>query len=142
MAMRQMPTGHLTPRDKTESISRQPSKGTLADYLAATIDEGIYNWREKPVECLPEGPLSRLHSDNHKLETNPSASSCLKGLVDSDWAADTIKRKSISRIIIMFAGGCIAYKSKYQDVIALSTTEAEFVAACDAGKIILFSDHS
>ena len=38
----------------------------------------------------------------------------------------------------MFAGGAIAYKSKYQEVIALSTTEAEFVAACDAAKIILF----
>ena len=38
----------------------------------------------------------------------------------------------------MLAGGCIAYKSKFQDIIALSTTEAEFVAACDAGKIILF----
>jgi hypothetical protein len=38
----------------------------------------------------------------------------------------------------MFAGGAIAYKSKYQDVIALSTTEAEFVAACEAAKVILF----
>ena len=38
----------------------------------------------------------------------------------------------------MFAGGAIAYKSKYQEVIALSKTEAEFVAACDAAKIILF----
>ena len=38
----------------------------------------------------------------------------------------------------MFAGGAIAYKSKYQEVITLSTTEAEFVAICDAAKIILF----
>ena len=38
----------------------------------------------------------------------------------------------------MFAGGAIAYKSKYQEVIALSTMEAEFVAAWDAAKIILF----
>jgi len=38
----------------------------------------------------------------------------------------------------MLAGGVIAYKSKFQDVIALSTTEAEFVAACDAAKMILF----
>lgn len=58
--------------------------------------------------------------------------------MDSDWAGDTVKRKSLSRIVILFAGGAIAYKSKYQEVIALSTTEAEFVAACDAAKIILF----
>ncbi len=41
-------------------------------------------------------------------------------------------------VIIMLAGGAIAYKAKYQDVIALSTTEAKFVAACDAAKMILF----
>jgi hypothetical protein len=38
----------------------------------------------------------------------------------------------------MLAGGAIAYKAKMQDVIALSSTEAEFVAACDAAKMILF----
>jgi hypothetical protein len=62
----------------------------------------------------------------------------MEGLVDSDWATDSTNRKSISGIVIMFAGGAIAHKSKYQEVIALSTTEAEFVAACDAAKIILF----
>jgi hypothetical protein len=72
------------------------------------------------------------------MQTKSSNSNDLLGLVDSDWAADSAKRKSISGIIIMLAGGCIAYKSKFQDIIALSTTEAEFVAACDAGKIILF----
>ena len=30
------------------------------------------------------------------------------------------------------------YKCKYQDVIAHSSTEAEFTAACDAGKMILY----
>jgi hypothetical protein len=38
----------------------------------------------------------------------------------------------------MYAGGAISYKSKFQEVIALSTTEAEFVAACDAAKMLLF----
>lgn len=38
----------------------------------------------------------------------------------------------------MLVGGVIAYKSKFQEVIALSTTEAELVAACDAAKMILF----
>jgi hypothetical protein len=38
----------------------------------------------------------------------------------------------------MYAGGAVRYKSKYQDNIAHSTTEAEFTAACDAAKQILF----
>jgi hypothetical protein len=38
----------------------------------------------------------------------------------------------------MYAGGAVGYKTKYQPVIAHSSTEAEFVAACDTGKMILF----
>jgi len=38
----------------------------------------------------------------------------------------------------MYAGGVVGYRCKYQDVIAHSSTEAEFTAACDAGKMILF----
>jgi hypothetical protein len=111
---------------------------TLMQYLSVTMDAGIYYWRETPIEDLPEGPLPTLHPDNYSMVTFGGASGELEGLVDSDWAGDTAKRKSISGILIMYAGGSIAYKSKFQDVIALSTTEAEFVAACEATKIILF----
>jgi hypothetical protein len=38
----------------------------------------------------------------------------------------------------MMAGGVIAYKSKYQPTIALSSTEAEFTAAAEAGKTTLY----
>ena len=30
------------------------------------------------------------------------------------------------------------YKTKYQDTVALSSTEAEFAAACDAGRAVLY----
>jgi hypothetical protein len=41
-------------------------------------------------------------------------------------------------MVIMYAGGAIGYKTKYQDTIAHSSTEAEFAAACDTAKLILF----
>jgi hypothetical protein len=41
-------------------------------------------------------------------------------------------------MITMFAGRAIGYKSKFQTVIAHSSTEAEFIAASDTGKMILF----
>ena len=110
----------------------------LAKYLSATIDKGIYYWRDQPIQHLPEGPLPTPHVDNYSIQTSFNEQKNLQGLVDSDWAGDSVKRKSISGIIIMFAGGAIAYISKFQKVIALSTTEAEFVAACDAAKMILF----
>ena len=38
----------------------------------------------------------------------------------------------------MLAGGAICYKTRYQEAIALSSTEAEFVTASDAGKMALY----
>ena len=38
----------------------------------------------------------------------------------------------------MLAGGVIAYKSKYQAMVALLSTEAEFTAAAEARKTILY----
>jgi len=40
--------------------------------------------------------------------------------------------------LIMVAGGAVGYKTKFQHAIALSSTEAEWVAACNMGKMILY----
>ena len=62
----------------------------------------------------------------------------IHGAADSDWAGDTNHRKSITGYIIKYAGGTIYYKTKFQDTIAMSSTKAEFTAACDAAKAILY----
>jgi len=62
----------------------------------------------------------------------------LHGFVDSDWAGDNKHRQSVSGIAVLLGGTVVAYKSKLQRTIATSSTEAEFSAACDAGKIILY----
>jgi hypothetical protein len=36
------------------------------------------------------------------------------------------------------AGGTIAYKTKFQPTVALSSTEAKFMAACNSGKMSLY----
>ena len=36
------------------------------------------------------------------------------------------------------SGGAIHYKTRYQNTIAHSSTEAEFVVACDAAKLALY----
>lgn len=52
----------------------------------------------------------------------------LIGYSDSDWAGDHADRKSTSGFIFMLNGGLISYASKKQAVVALSSTEAEYVA--------------
>ena len=109
-------------------------------YLNATIDDGLIYWRPQPMATLPTGPEPKIYTDNHAIDENilPQDDTTLQAMVDSDWAGDTTHRKSVSGIILTIAGGCILYKTKYQDTLALSTTEAEFTAACDAGKAILY----
>jgi hypothetical protein len=47
-------------------------------------------------------------------------------------------KTTITGAIIMLAGGAIGYKTKFQLTIALSSTEGEFVSACEVGKMILY----
>jgi hypothetical protein len=47
-------------------------------------------------------------------------------------------RQSFSGICIQLAGGTIAYKTNFQPTVALSSTEVEFMAACDVGRMCLF----
>jgi hypothetical protein len=53
---------------------------------------------------------------------------------DSDWGSDTTHRHSVSGTIILLSGAAVLYSTKFQKAIALSSTEAEFVSASDAGK--------
>ena len=58
----------------------------------------------------------------------------IKGYSDSDWASDHSTRKSTSGFIFMLNGGPISWRSKKQATVALSSTEAEYVALTLAAK--------
>ena len=62
----------------------------------------------------------------------------LVGYSDSDLAGDIDSRKSTSGYLIKFAGGAVAWQSKLQRCVALSTTEAEFIAITEACKELLW----
>ena len=53
----------------------------------------------------------------------------LKGYVDADWGSNPNGRKSHSGYLFTVCGGVISWASKKQSVVALSSTEAEYVAA-------------
>ena len=52
----------------------------------------------------------------------------LQGYSDADWAGDVTSRKSTSGYIFQLGGGAISWRSKRQNIVALSSTEAEYVA--------------
>eukprot|EP00253_Pinus_taeda_P031962 PITA_31962 len=56
------------------------------------------------------------------------------GFVDADWAGDLDQRRSISGYVFNLFGGSVSWMSKKQFVVALSTTEAKYMAATHASK--------
>ena len=56
----------------------------------------------------------------------------LVGYTDSDYAGDMDTRRSTSGYIFLHLGGAISWGSKRQSCTAISTTEAEYVAASNA----------
>ncbi|CAA7059133.1 unnamed protein product [Microthlaspi erraticum] len=62
----------------------------------------------------------------------------LVSYTDSDMSGDVDSRKSTSGYLVTFAGGAVAWQSRLQKCVALSTTEAEFIAATEACKEVLW----
>ena len=54
------------------------------------------------------------------------------------FAGDLDTRKSTTGYLFMLNGGPISWASQKQTCVALSTTEAEFMAACEAAKNLLW----
>ncbi|KAG5869020.1 hypothetical protein JTB14_025909 [Gonioctena quinquepunctata] len=58
----------------------------------------------------------------------------LSGFSNSDYASDKDTRKSTTGYIFKLCNGAVTWSSKRQHAVTLSTTEAEYVAACHATK--------
>ena len=62
----------------------------------------------------------------------------LQGYTNADYAGDKDRRKSTSGYLMTYAGGAVSWQSRLQKCVSTSTTEAEYIAAVDAGKEVLW----
>ena len=60
------------------------------------------------------------------------------GYVDSDWSGNVKTQKSLSGICLMLGNATVISKTLHQKTIALSSTEVEFYALSEAGKLTLY----
>lgn len=63
----------------------------------------------------------------------------LTAFSDADYASCIDTRKSISGVLLMLNGGPVIWSSRKQGVIATSTTDAEYIAAHDASKEVVWT---
>jgi hypothetical protein len=73
---------------------------------------------------------------DYQLVLGRSATSVptLLGYADSDWASDVNNRKLTSGYVFTLGGGAISWSSKKQPTVALSSTEAEYIAGAHTAK--------
>ena len=103
----------------------------IGKYLRLTKDWGI-----KFKRTIPDPTL-----DDTKFKTNVELPSNLPeftvdinqpkliAFVDASYANDPRKRRSTTGFVFRYCGGAIVYRSKTKSITALSSTEAEFLAA-------------
>jgi hypothetical protein len=60
------------------------------------------------------------------------------GYVDTDYAEDLDDKRSTTGYVFALTGGPICWKSMIQSTVAMSTTEAKYMAAAEAGKEALW----
>nr|GEX62802.1 Gag-Pol polyprotein [Tanacetum cinerariifolium] len=92
-------------------------------FLHGKIEEEIYMLK-------PEGFEQKRKENLVCRESNLIA----KGYVNSDYAGDFDGSKSTTRYLFTLSGGSVSWVSKLQLVVAMSTTEAEYVADAQASK--------
>lgn len=62
----------------------------------------------------------------------------LEGFVDADWASNCVDRKSYTGFCFKLSNSAISWESKKQATVALSSTEAEYMAISEAAKEAIY----
>ena len=109
-------------------------------YLYATKEYGIYYWRPRPYDTLPDETIPTTITCLTKLQQyhKQSEPTIVHGSTDATWATDRSHRRSTGGIAFLLAGGTIYYRTRIPAGVAQSSTEAEFCMMVDAGKAALY----
>ena len=99
--------------------------GTLARFIS---NPNITHWQ------AAKGVVRYLAYTKNKGITFRGSDLTLTGYCDADYAGDLDTRKSTTGYVFINNGGAISWNSKRQPTVAVSTTEAEYMAAASATK--------
>ena len=77
-------------------------------------------------------------TSHYRLRYDGASNAGLIAFSDSDWAEDRDDRHSQTGFIFKMAGGAISWASRRQPTISLSSTEAEYKAASDTSRQMMW----
>ncbi|KAL0893973.1 hypothetical protein ABMA27_014049 [Loxostege sticticalis] len=149
------------PETYTEAIMSKDSHlwvESINEELKAHDDNGTWQLVEKPPEAKVMGCKWVFRIKDEQTHWNAvkrvfkylketkrfglcyrsNENSTIEGFSDADYANDPVTRRSTTGYVFMKNGGAVTWCSQRQPTVALSTTEAEFMAACCATKETLW----
>lgn len=106
------------------------SQGTRPDISFAVNTLSIFNNNPGKAHWIAAKRVLRYlkATIDAKLQYSMEAPSNFSAFCDADWASNIDDRRSCSGYVFMSQGGGISWSSRRQPTIALSTTEAEYMA--------------
>jgi len=129
--MRSVPYAHAVGSLMYLAISTRPDIAYAVGVLARfSSNPGLAHWAAvKHLFRYLKGTL------DYKLTYMPdkNSSSLFTTYSDADHAGCKDSRRSTGAYVVKMGTGAVSWRSKLQPIVALSTTEAEYVAACSAG---------
>ena len=106
--------------------------GTLSQYSACPGEQHLHALKRVFRYLRGTSDTQLTFSGRDKSTQSPIC------YADADWASDPNDRRSISGYTFVFCGGAISWSSWKQHSTALSSTEAEYMAASNATKEALW----
>lgn len=86
-----------------------------------------------------KGTMNKELTYHHQeKEENTNQFSNITAFSDADWAGDKTTRKSVSGALIYHQGNLIAWSSRRQRTVSLSSAESEYIAAASCVSELLF----
>lgn len=70
----------------------------------------------------------KIHGDFSSSDLISVSRDDLHAYSDADWASDIDKRRSCTGYVLMMSGAAVTWRSKRQETVAQSSTEAEYLA--------------
>ena len=115
------------------AVNTRPDISISTSLLGRKVSEpDSTDWTEakRTIRYLLTTSHFRLHLGNQNIN--------LAVYVDADWASNHRDRKSNTGFMIFFGNGVISWGARKQTCVALSSTEAEFIAVSETGQEILW----
>ena len=110
----------------------------VCKYLRMTKSWGIIYKRLAPLNDLPDGDFVFLTEDPELPDFPQFGLDVLVGILDAAHATDLLTRRSVTGLAVFFGGAVVAWKSHLQATVSTSSTEAEFLAAVQCAKLVIY----